>query len=51
MIKKRKICARCGAKKYTKYLKLVYLNIKTNKTGWICASPSKCRNRGANYKK
>lgn len=51
MLKKRKICKKCGAKKYMVYLKIAILNRQKNITGWVCKSPSKCRNRGANYKK
>lgn len=51
MFKKRKICFRCSAKKYTKYLRYLPVDGGGQYRAWICINKKYCRNRSANYRK
>lgn len=51
MIKKRKRCVICRAKKYVQYLSREITHTNPPKEFYICRNGSKCIRRGANYKK
>ena len=51
MIKRRGICAECGAKKYLKFLTRRGIVALSPGVKWYCISKKKCRKRSSNYGK
>ena len=51
MIKKRKKCFVCGAKKYTKYLRIHPVSPALGRKVFCCKNSAKCNYYHPNYKK
>lgn len=51
MKKKRGKCIKCGAKKYTKFLREIVRRTSGGGSNWICLNEKKCEKRSANYRK